>query len=512
MVLYSGQGHGQAAVEGSPLEQIFSQLIHQARATWRRRWWSIPVAAVICLLGWSYITTLPDRYQSSSRVFVNTDSVLEPLLGGMTVRPNTEQQVRIMTRTLLSDSNLEQIARAADLDVLAGHDDPRALVDMLRGIDLRQEGRDNIYTISFAHRDPEVAYRVVREAGNLFMEHGLGQADLLASQDFIQRQISRYEQLLTEQERALQRFRREHSAHFSGGGDVHQRLERTREALAETTLRRDELAERVQALRAHLEGDELPEAVRDRYSHPELDERIHRLENDLDNLRRRFTDEHPDVRQTRRILADLRSQREQEFEARLAEGAGVSSGHPLRMALTEAESELTALDNRVTEQRERIARLEELAEEDPEIQSEHRGLERNYQVLRESYNQLLNRRERAALSGIIQRETDAVDFRVLEPPRRPEAPSEPNRPALASAALLLGLGGGAGFAFLLAQVRGSVMSATQLGELTGRPVLGQITRVRTPEHRRRRRRELLAFVTAVGVLVAAFGGVLWHFG
>lgn len=493
------------------MEHLFQELVQQLRATWRRRWWILPVAWLVCVLGWAYIFTLPDTYQVSSRVYVNTQSILTPLLRGMTVRPDVEQRIRMMTTTLLSNSNLQQIARKADLDVLADTGSTGELVEMLRkGIELSGES-NNIYTISFQHENPEIAYRVVRETGDLFMERGLGSSrlDLVSSQQFIERQLERYEEKLRAKEKEIERFKQENSAYLSGEGSFYDRLERTRQRLEQARLKRKEARQRVQSLRSQLEEGDSAESRVAAYSNPQLEERINRLKTQLDQLRRRYTEQHPDVAQTQRILKELRAQLEREAQEYAENPDAVAPGDsPLHMALSEARSQVAALQTRVEEYRSRVERLEKAIGRVPQVESEYTALTRNYEALKDSYRRLLEKHEQAVLSGHVESETSSVDFRVLEPPQRPEEPAAPNRVGLASAVLVLGLGTGSGLAFLLAQIRGTLVGMSQLAELTGRPVLGQVSRVRTPVHRRRRRMEMLVFFSTIAALLVVYAAVM----
>ncbi|MFP4146870.1 MAG: XrtA system polysaccharide chain length determinant [Halorhodospira sp.] len=490
------------------LEHLYQQVIQQLRATWRRRWWVIPTAWVICLSGWVYIDTLPDVYQSSSRVYVNSQSLLDPLLRGMTVRPNTDQRIRMMTTTLLSNDNLQAIARQADLDVLLSPNNEQALIRTLRsGIQLTGGGRDNIYRIAFSHRDPEVAYRVVRETSNLFMERGLGDSriDLASSQSFIERQLERYAAQLREKEAALESFKREHFTLLSAGGNYYARLERAREALEQARLERDEHARRVETLQAITEEEgQSGIGQASQLSNPQLDQRISRLASQLDEMRRHFTDAHPDVAQTQRILEELKEQRREEARIAQADPDNHLAHSPLRLALIEAESRAASLETRVQEHERRVEGLTALVDQVPAIESQFSAMERDREVLQRSYRQLLSTRERAILTGSVETETAAVDFRILEPPLRPESPAAPDRPLLASGVLLLGLGAGSGLAFLVAHLRGTVNSTTRLEELTGRPVLGTISRVHTPNRQRRQRLELLIFAAILGILLIAY--------
>ncbi|MFO7954967.1 MAG: Wzz/FepE/Etk N-terminal domain-containing protein [Thioalkalivibrio sp.] len=497
------------------MEKIVHELLQHARATWRRRWWILPIAWLVCLIGWAYVHSLPDVYEADSRVYVNTQSVLDPLLRGMTVRPDTEQRLRMITSTLLSRDNLEQIARDSDLDVLTGNSSLDAQVSMLRsGLNLDGGQRDNIYRVSFRHNNPDVAHQVVRETVNLFMERGMGDSrlDLSTSQQFIERQLENYERQLQEQESEIEQFERDNARFLSGDGNFYSRLERAREQLRQTRLQAREAESRLQALQRRAAEDTGQDAIA-RYENPELDRRINDLQENLDAMRQRFTDEHPDVVSTRRILSELEERREREAEEyarnpRMIGTPGRGTGDPLQVAITETESELASLRTRIQEFEDRVETLEGDVDRAPAVESELTSLTRNYDVLRESYRQLQNRREQAIMSGEVEMQTDSVDFRVLEPPRRPAAPASPDRPLLATAVLILGLGAGTGFAFLLSQMRRTVGDSRQLAEITGRPVLGTVSRVRTPVHKRRRFSELVFFALGVGSLVVVFAAVM----
>ena len=108
------------------MQQLLEQLIIHARGTWRYRWYAIALIWVFALAGWTAVFVMPDRYEASARVYVDTDSLLRPLLRGLAVQTNLEQRVRLMTRALLSRPNLEKIAHLAEL--LLSHDDKPARI------------------------------------------------------------------------------------------------------------------------------------------------------------------------------------------------------------------------------------------------------------------------------------------------------------------------------------------------------------------------------------------------
>lgn len=60
-------------------EQI-EYLISEARGMWRFRVVALIAAWLVCLGGWFFVLTLPDTYESTAQVYVDTNSQLRPTL------------------------------------------------------------------------------------------------------------------------------------------------------------------------------------------------------------------------------------------------------------------------------------------------------------------------------------------------------------------------------------------------------------------------------------------------
>ncbi len=151
--------------------------------------------------------------------------------------------------------------------------------------------------------------------------------------------------------------------------------------------------------------------------------------------------------------------------------------------------------------------MEALARAAPEVEAQFQGLDRDYQVLRKNYEELLARREASKITEAADTNADKVRLRVIDPPQIPTTPVAPRRFMLISAVLIAGLGAAAGLALLLTQSDNSIADLGQLREL-GQPVLGGISLAPAPRRRRLRfYPQAVGITVAVLVLIAVYGGL-----
>ena len=62
------------------MQEVITQILSMLRGAWRYRWLGVVVAWVIAIGGWIGVQFIPDRYTSSTQVYVDTESLLRPLL------------------------------------------------------------------------------------------------------------------------------------------------------------------------------------------------------------------------------------------------------------------------------------------------------------------------------------------------------------------------------------------------------------------------------------------------
>lgn len=232
-----------------------------------------------------------------------------------------------------------------------------------------------------------------------------------------------------------------------------------------------------------------------------------------------YTDQHPDVVDTKRALARAEEQYAVEREAMIAAQERGEDGplnpnatmlnpvwEQVQFKLVDVETRVASLRARIDEQSRRINDLVGLGQKVPEVERELAKLDRDYGVIREKHEELLTRREGVRIAKDVEVKTDKVQFRTIEPPSLPRQPASPNRPALVSLVLLLGVGAGLGIAFVLGQLHTTYATASQLRDAFELPVLGTISAVSFDATTHRI--ELAAFGIILAGLLIAYGFVI----
>lgn len=504
------------------MHEILDQALSYARGLWLRRWHAVIAAWVIAVAGWIGVAVMPERYEASTRVYIDTQSILKPLMSGLAVNTSIEQQVQVMTKTLLSRPNMEKVARMTDLDLKSrSTKDMEGLVTELMGgvqLEAASRGQENLYRITYQNSSPEMAKKVVQSLLTILVESSLGnkRKDTDSAKRFIEDQIKAYEEKLNASENALKEFKQKNLGMMPGqGGDYFTKLGEAQKNLNEATLalreaetRRDQLKRQIAGEGAGAEGGDAAAIG----GNPELDARIQTMEKNLDQMRLSYTEKHPDIVNTKRVIAQLEEQKRQEAKIKKPVSANAASQNPyyqqLSLSLAEAEAQAASLRARVNEYSSRYGQLRQQANMVPQVEADLVQLNRDYEVNKKNYDQLVSRRESAQMSGDMEAKTDVIDFKVIDPPYVPPQPAFPNRPLMFSLVFLLALGGGAAFAFVMSQVRPIISDRSGIVALTDYPVLGSVTMVWNDAQKRVRHKMLVSWAAACGALLSAYMVVL----
>jgi polysaccharide chain length determinant protein (PEP-CTERM system associated) len=499
------------------MAEITALLLNFFKAIGKYRWHAVAITWTVALIGWAVVLRLPNQYEASARVYVDTQSILKPLLSGMTTLPNLDQQVMFMRRTLISRPNVERLMRMVDLDVKAkdAKQHEKMVDDLIAQIKIGGTERDDIYTLTYVSDNPKLGKDIVQSLLTIFVEGSFSgkKQDSEKAVQFIDDQIKSYEEKLAAAENSLKEFKIKHMGLLprEGGGDFGSQLAQATDQLSQARLELAEAEQSRNAIRRQISGEPAKpgEVVETAMIDPELEGRIATTQKNLDALRLQYTEQHPDIVANRRLLDQLLAQKADlaKHKKRSSDpGAGYSPMlQQLNVSLSQAEAQVASMRARVAEYSGRVARLRTQSAEVPEIEAQLAQLNRDYLVNKDNYQKLVERRESARLSGDLSSATDMLTFRVIDPPTVPTQPSGPNRLRLFSLVFAGALAAGIAVAFLMSQVRPTFLSQATLREVTGLPVLGAIGMNWTAEQTVRRKRRLVALGVSVLVLFGTYG-------
>lgn len=493
----------------------------RANGAWRYRWVGVGVAWAVALASGAGLAFYKNRFEASARVHVNTQTVLKPLMAQLAVQPDIDQQVRMLARTLISRPRIEQLIDS--LDFAQKTDGPRIreriVNDLIAAIKLEGSTTGNLYTISYRDVDPVRARRLVETLVNMFVESSAvnQRRDSERAREFIDEQIAENEKKLTAAESRLKDFKLKNFG-ISGATnqDFFARMAATSDEVNRLRLELSSAEQGRDALKRELssEAPQLPpEAMQSGAPAvpTELETRLAAQRRLLDELLRRFTDAHPDVVAARRNIAMIEKQRRDELEAARTGARGMAATNPvfqqLRVSLAQAEAQVASLRSQLGVQQGRLGAVQSQASKMPTVEAELAQLNRDYDVIRKNYQQLVERRESAALGIKLDDSAQLADFRIIEPAMVAPKPVVPSRSMLALAAFLLSLVAGAGAAFGINLLFPAVYDEKQLQEVTKRPVIGSISVVLDAAAYRARRWQMVQFGGSTALLLVA--GAVW---
>ncbi len=485
----------------------------------KRRWLALGVAAGAAIVSGMGIMTVPDRYQASARIYVDTQTVLRPLMAGLVYQPNIDEQVRMLARTLISQPNVETLVRIPELelDVASSSDRDAVVSRLMKQIKLLPTGSGNLYEITYRGESPRSAQRLVEATVNLFVHANAG-AKRRDSQDagvFIADQIHTYEAKLVAAENRLKEFKiRNFGVSGVSNQDYFARMSALSEQVGKLRIDLNAATQARDTYRRELAAEDplLPvEPSTTAAPVSEVEKRLEAQRSRLDELLRLYTDAHPDVINARRVVRELeveaRDHKEAEARALARSGkTGKAATSPvyqqLRISLAESEANVASLHSQLATQQGRLEQVRALASRVPQVEAELAQLNRDYDIIRKNYDEMVARRESASLGVKLDESAQIAEFRIVDPPYVAPSPVFPARLHLAIAAVVVSLMVGIGVAVIADLIWPTFDDTTSLQLLSARPVLGSVSMLVTPQGKHRQRMAALGFSAAFGVLLA----------
>jgi polysaccharide chain length determinant protein (PEP-CTERM system associated) len=458
----------------------------------RRRKWTVLFSFLLILFGaMVYCVLVPDLYRSSTKILIIPPTVAEGMVQS-TANLNARNRLAIIETNVLSRSRLMGVIGEMGISVLgfAGKSEDD-MVDIMRDrIKLDVGGSEgNIFTfiLSFEHGNPQVAQSGASRLASLFIDENVRNREAVTqgTAKFLESQLEETRIKLVQQEEKMKQYK----LHF--GGELPQqeqsnlnRLSRLQdqiksnaEAMARLQDRKLFLEAQISNLESSIRTTESTDGSADQLL---ADLAVRRKK--LEELNEKYTPLHPSLVQTRSEIARL-EEKIKKLRQAPKKGDGASAARStdpsqspplaetqkatwergevqrLRGQVATIDLEIVATKRENASTARTIEEIQRKVERLPQREQEMIALTRDYDNIRRSYAELLEKKLKANISENLEEKQKGERFQVLEPASLPNRPVKPDRLKVLALAflvsLVIGAGGPIAFEVLDPRLRGS---------------------------------------------------------
>lgn len=451
---------------------------------------AIAIAVMMMAITVSYI--LPKKYTAQSIVFIE-QNVISDLVKGIAITPSMDMKIKAIKVTMLSRSMILDVIKALDMDLELQTDaELDGLIKSLQNrIDIRLDEKRGVFMISFADPDPVLARDVVNTLTRIYIEENTStkRKESFEATQFLAEQIEVFKKRIDVAEKEIDEFKAESGLILSSD---------------ESAIRREiENAEdQLEGIRIRINALQTARSLM--LSNTPLQQQLDQQRDTLEQLRTRYTDNHPKVKQLENAIAEtqqlIKTKGKSELDAVYRSKEYQSN-----------KVELASLNNVRRNLEEEIRKNKETIRKIPALKTQLVELERKRNNEAIIYEQLVSRYGQSEVSKEMELQDKSMSFRVLDPAVVPAIHSSPNRSLIILAGIILGFGLGAGIIVLVDLISPSIKSLDDLKEF-GLPVLAVIPKVRDEAAiARERRKDILIYAIGLCGLLVSLGFLVIEF-
>jgi polysaccharide chain length determinant protein (PEP-CTERM system associated) len=463
---------------------------------------------------------LPDIYSATATVLVDQDQVLgafvkAPLSGEAEARqPTVETRLQTINQQILSRARLQEVVTRLNLyPGLRNRVPMEDIVEQLRRdirLDLKnveqEPGRKSTvaFAVSYRGRDPKTVALVANALASFFVDQNgkIRGQQATETAAFLKAQLDDMKKQLDEKEKRVSSLGRlgpggaaEYLVPYERLGD---QLRLNMDRLARLTERREMLAK--QLLESDPAGD--PRGK---------NEHLAKLRRDLNELRSRLTEKHPDVMAVQTEIAAIESGADVRSSVKTKTAGAADPSARLKNELNEVEAEIKSIKLEGTKLQGGIGEYQRKLESARSAERDSPQLVRDYDTTKELYVALLKKYAEAQQAESLERSQKGENFRVLDAAIPPSYPDAPNRSLLKLLSLVLSLGFAAAVVAFAEQLDTTFHTADNLRAFTRVPIVATIRRIVTDTDRERGRRLLRLRIGAAAVVLALMIGFSYYF-
>jgi polysaccharide biosynthesis transport protein len=423
-------------------------------------------SAIIFAIGIVIVSLLPNIYSATTTVLVDPQKIPERYVAS-TIDQNA--QLNTLTQQVLSSSRLQEIIERYNLYSNLRTSSREEVIEYMRSktkIDIKpslepEQGLSS-FSITYENTDRAIVAVITNQLAASFIAWNLKarEQQAVGTTEFLSSELDEAKKGLEEQEAALQAYRMQHAGAtpdaLTGNLQALSRLQTESEANDDAISRLDQ--ERILLSQTSSADPRVaPLSERER-----LVQDKRRLESELSELKRQFTDSYPDVISVKEQIKDM--------NARLA--AIPDSPDTTDHLDSTAKVRLSLIEKELQRHRELKANLQAQigsfqgkVDSVPILESRLAELTRNYEVSRQNYQSLLDKTLSAGMSEQLEKKQQAARFMILDPAKTPEKPLKPKRLPLFLGIVALSIIVPLGTVLAKEALSGVVKNETQLKDL-----------------------------------------------
>jgi len=389
------------------------------------RWLVVSLFIAICLLALVAGVLWPKKYTTSALMVVDVTTIYEPLLKGRaavtTIDRSEQAREVIYTRGILEIAARQASLLTANADI---QEVDRVVRQIRNGLTVRTE-KNNYFRIGYSASHPDTAFDTVNAVINVFIEDAARKKreESVGAYNFIDAQVQSYKKQLEQAEERLKNFT---GQNLDGNENtVTQRIVQLRSEIEALTITIEETTTRISVLQKQLSNEGQYQQAKGQID--DLRSRRQTLVGHLESLLLVYQENYPDVISLRAQIRDLDTAISDLQNA----GDVFANSNKIENPLyEELRKQQQAADVDLRAQQRRMESLLRLQEEEFERaqrvaanQAELSDLTRDTKVIREVYEEMLQRKESARVSMTLDIEGQGVSYRIQEPAAFPLKPS-----------------------------------------------------------------------------------------
>ena len=486
------------------MNELFDEVRAALYAAWSRKWLALGVACGVCLAGWLFVASIPNTYESRAKIFVQLDDVLSKQIG---IAGSDMTDIARVRQRLSSASTLGQVIESTKLG--ENINSPRAMegaiTSLAENVKVKSE-EDNLFEITAQmgrsdYTDAEnakLAQDVVLKLLEIFRQANVEgtRGEVSDAVALLDQQLDMRAKDLEEAEARRTAFEAEHPELIGGSAAISSKLQQARTEMRGVEADIAGAQSALAAINGQLAGT--PQTLSGGAGGGSA---LEQAEAQVAQLRARgLKNNHPDMQVALRQLQLLRQ----------SGGGGSAGGMPnpayssLVSIRAERQANVQALLARKAALQADISMMIADQASEPGLAAEAQRIGRDYEVLKNKYDELLQDREEMELRSQVESERSSFRFDIIDAPGVSSRPAAPNRPLLLLAVAVLGAGAGLGSAIALTMLRSTFSTSAGLAKAIGLPVIGTISRSVPPIRKAAEDRQLRLFYAGTGAL----GGLL----